>query len=252
MRKPSMPLPRQAHAPRDSTSRYPRRRPTPRDLRRVMSSHRLRFPFRVLPMLHRSSQCLVPMISKLTLDSMPYRYYLPRFVPLQRFSVARSYLTSSGFHPPVRLRPQGFAPSRRFLPRATLRAYFISLPLLGFPFEALFRPQRRTLSRTPGPSWLAPHRVLPRYLGSTQGFTHAARSPPVALGFSQWATSVPPWAFLFEVCYPRQPIVFRKRNHHHPLSFFTAAAFTLATAAEPQGVGLSLARPISLETDHPP
>jgi hypothetical protein len=23
---------------------------------------------------------------------------------------------------------------------------------------------------------------------------------------------------------------------HHPLSFFTAAAFTLATAAEPQGV----------------
>lgn len=86
-------------------------------------------------------------------------YCLPRFGPLQCFSAAQSYLAPAGSNPLVRLRPQGFAPSRRFVPRATMRAYFIPLPLMGFPFEALFHMQRRTLSRAPGPSWLAPHRV---------------------------------------------------------------------------------------------
>jgi len=38
--------------------------------------------------------------------------------------------------PPVKLRPQGFAPSRRLAPPATFRACFIPVPLLGFPFEA--------------------------------------------------------------------------------------------------------------------
>lgn len=32
----------------------------------------------------------------------------------------------------VPLRPQGFAPSRRFAPRAISRAYFIPIPILGF------------------------------------------------------------------------------------------------------------------------
>jgi hypothetical protein len=86
-------------------------------------------------------------------------YCLPRFGPLQCFSAAQSYLAPTGSIPLVRLRPQGFAPSRRFVPRATMRACFIPLPLMGFPFEALIHTQRRTFSRTPGPSWLAPHRV---------------------------------------------------------------------------------------------
>jgi hypothetical protein len=89
----------------------------------------------------------------------PTLYYLPRFGPLQCFSAAQSYLAPAGSNPLVRLRPQGFAPSRRFVPRATMRAYFLPLPLMGFPFEALFHMQRRTPFRTPGPSWLAPHRV---------------------------------------------------------------------------------------------
>jgi hypothetical protein len=36
------------------------------------------------------------------------------------------------------LRPQGFAPSRRFTPPVTCRAYFIPIPLLGFPLRGLF------------------------------------------------------------------------------------------------------------------
>jgi hypothetical protein len=35
-------------------------------------------------------------------------------------------------NPPVTLRPQGFAPSRRFAPHTTCRACFIPVPLLGF------------------------------------------------------------------------------------------------------------------------
>jgi hypothetical protein len=61
---------------------------------------------------------------------------------------------------------------------------------------------------------------------------HAACSPPVVLGFSQWTTSVPPWVFLFEVCCLERPI---ELEPDHPLTFFTAAAFTLAIAAEPRG-----------------
>jgi len=38
-----------------------------------------------------------------------------------------------------------------------------------------------------------------------RGSMHAACSPPVALGFSQFTTLVPPWVCLFEVCCPRRP-----------------------------------------------
>jgi hypothetical protein len=60
-------------------------------------------------------------------------------------------------NPPVMLRPQGFAPSRRFAPPATCRACFIPVPLLGFPFEAFPTPCR-TPFRAPDPSgfWLGP------------------------------------------------------------------------------------------------
>jgi hypothetical protein len=85
-----------------------------------------------------------------------------------------------------------------------------------------------------------------------RGSMHAVCSPPVALGFSQVTTSVPPWVSLFEVSYRRQPTEIPRTGSIIPLSFFTAAAFKLATAAEPQGVGLSQVRLFSLENDHPP
>jgi hypothetical protein len=40
-------------------------------------------------------------------------------------------------NPPVTLRPQGFAPSRRFAPCAASRASFIPVPLLGFALRGL-------------------------------------------------------------------------------------------------------------------
>jgi len=52
--------------------------------------------------------------------------------PLQRFPSRAEPHTSGSSQPPVMLRPQGFSPSRRFAPRATSRACFISVPLLGF------------------------------------------------------------------------------------------------------------------------
>jgi hypothetical protein len=41
---------------------------------------------------------------------------LPRFLPLQRLSATRSHLPPPVPIPPVKLRPQGFSPSRRFAP----------------------------------------------------------------------------------------------------------------------------------------
>jgi hypothetical protein len=44
----------------------------------------------------------------------------------------RSYLVPAGPIPPVGLRPQGFAPSRRLAPLMAFRAYSIPVPLMGF------------------------------------------------------------------------------------------------------------------------
>jgi hypothetical protein len=52
--------------------------------------------------------------------------------PFSVFPAARSHISPVDPDPPVMLRPQGFAPSRRLAPRATSRACFIPVPLLGF------------------------------------------------------------------------------------------------------------------------
>ena len=60
-------------------------------------------------------------------------------------------------NPPVTLRPQGFAPSRRFAPPTTCRACFIPVPLLGFPYEVFLRGAVRPLERRdPSGFWLGP------------------------------------------------------------------------------------------------
>ena len=78
---------------------------------------------------------------------------LPRFFPLQRLSVTRSHIAPAIPIPPVKLRPQGFAPSRRLAPLTTFRAYSIPVPLMGFyPSRPLsspgaVRPLRRRAPR---------------------------------------------------------------------------------------------------------
>jgi hypothetical protein len=66
---------------------------------------------------------------------------LPKFLPLQRLSTTRSHLPPAGPTPPVTLRPQGFAPSRRLAPLMAFRACSIPVPLMGFyPSRPLSSP----------------------------------------------------------------------------------------------------------------
>jgi hypothetical protein len=59
------------------------------------------------------------------------RLLLPRFEPLQRLPVERSHITPADPDPPVTLRPQGFAPSRRFAPRSASPGLFHPGSALG-------------------------------------------------------------------------------------------------------------------------
>jgi hypothetical protein len=90
------------------------------------------------------------------------------FFPFSVFPTARSDISPVIPKPLVKLRPQGFAPSRRFAPRTICRAYSIPVPLLGFPSEVLILPQRRTFFRTPGPSEVFIH---PKVNVPPQGFS---------------------------------------------------------------------------------
>jgi hypothetical protein len=67
---------------------------------------------------------------------------LPRFVPLQRLSNHRERLSMPShrplakFHlPPTRLRPRVFTTPRRLAPPVICQAYFIPVPLMGFPLR---------------------------------------------------------------------------------------------------------------------
>jgi hypothetical protein len=165
----------------------------------------------------------------------------------------RSHITPARSNPLVTLRPQGFAPSRRLAPRATLRTYFIPLPLLGFPFEALIHEQRRTFSRTPGPSRL-PH-------ASLCSATHVSASGvpdtlpaarPQLPGLTRFTTSVPPWAFLSEAsCRCDRPAIPRTGRLPSPLVLRCDGVQARHHRWTP-GCCIASAQPISLETNMPP
>ena len=107
----------------------------------------------------------------------------PRFVPLQRLASRTEPHNPAGPIPPVWLRPQGFAPSRRLAPRATCRACFISVPLLGFPFEALTPSVvPYALSDAAALGFLAATSRLPP---PPQGLEHTTESPSADPGFSR-------------------------------------------------------------------
>jgi hypothetical protein len=164
------------------------------------SSHRLRFPFRVSPMLHRR------LWSPRTLwsasqphDSKPYAL-LPSEVWSPSVFLSRTELPSSN-----RIHPAGSVASSGFRTLSTLCS--------PCDHAGLFHP-----ASTHGVSLrgLDPH-AAPYVLSNAgslvvssasrltailrlhiRGSMHAANSPPVALGFSQLTTSVPPWVCLFE------------------------------------------------------
>jgi hypothetical protein len=75
------------------------------------------------------------------------------FFPFSVLPATRSHLPRRDPSRPVRLRPRGFAPPRRFAPRATCRACFISVPPLGFTLRGFYPLRCRTPFRTPRPSW---------------------------------------------------------------------------------------------------
>lgn len=121
--------------------------------------------------------------------------------------------------PPVTLRPQGFAPSRRFAPPTTCRACFIPVPLLGFPFEACspHGAVRSLERRTP--------QVFDDVLAdaaSPSGIEHTVQILPAGLGFSQVTTALPPWVWPSRGVLPG-PVVSRVTSPP-PLSRFSEQA----------------------------
>lgn len=108
-------------------------------------------PF-MLPLPNRSTRDL---LSRLALRAALLRPLLPRFGTLQRFPIrSEPPIPPTVPNRRVKLRPQSFALSRRFAPAMNCRAYFVPVPLLGFPFEAFLHRQRRILFRVPRPSGL--------------------------------------------------------------------------------------------------
>lgn len=59
------------------------------------------------------------------------------FFPFSVFPVSMGDIPRWLPRHPVTLRPQGFTPSRRFIPTVTCWAYFIPVPLLGFTLRGL-------------------------------------------------------------------------------------------------------------------
>jgi hypothetical protein len=114
--------------------------------------------------------------------------------PFSVFPTTESNLPPANPNPPVMLRPQGFAPSRRLAPPAACRAYFIPVPLLGFPFEALIPPIRRTPSRAPRPS-RGLHPKSHDFESPPQGSSTNQRSHPPARGLDASNEQLPPWVF---------------------------------------------------------
>jgi len=122
------------------------------------------------------------------------------FSPLQRFPSRAEPPIPGGF-PTHRfvLRPQGFAPSRRFAPRSASRACFIPVPLLGFGSSRLFSARdavRRFRRRAPpGVPYL-----LRRAGPPLQGFSTSREARPRYPGFSQATVSNASTSFIpFEV-----------------------------------------------------
>jgi hypothetical protein len=95
---------------------------------------------RVSPIRHHcgtSCRMLLPIRDPLLSQSRTARSPFQGLVPFSVFPITRSLPRPTRSQRAGPLRPQGFAPSRRFAPRIIYRAYSIPIPLLGFSLRGL-------------------------------------------------------------------------------------------------------------------
>jgi len=165
--------------------------------------------------------------------------------PFSVFPATRSHLPPAGANPPVTLRPQGFAPSRRFAPRATSRACFIPVPLLGFTPRG-FVPRATPYAISDAGPLLGFPPVSEEPGRPSRGPTRRAKPVHVTRGLA--------WSSLrcLHELHPLRgflpPAAAGSVNPACPLSRFLGSAFTLTSPPAPQGVfrrrrSQSLSRP---------
>jgi hypothetical protein len=165
--------------------------------------------------------------------------------PFSVFPAVQSNLTPASPNPPVTLRPQGFAPSRRFAPRTTSRAYFIPVPLLGFTPRGL-DPRATPYAVSDAGPLLGFPPVSEEPGRPSRGPTRRAKPVHVTRGLA-W----PSLRCLHEL-HPLRGVlpsaIARSVNPASPLTCFLDAVFTLTSPPAPQGLyrrrrSRSLSRP---------
>lgn len=157
----------------------------------------------------------------------PFRGFFPVSVSQSR----RATYIREGPTSAVTLRPQGFAPSRRFAPFATSRAYSIPDPLLGFTLRGLDPPVvPYVLSNAVS---LGAYPYLGLWYGSLQGLAHHEKPGHQAWSSARLLVRVPPWAFRSKAsCRWRTTGV---SSTNHPLSRFYSTGRKRTIPSAPQG-----------------
>jgi hypothetical protein len=131
------------------------------------------------------------------------------------------------------LRPQGFAPSRRFTPHTTCRAYFIPVPFLGFTLRGL-HPRVAPYAVSDAGPLMRFHRFRRTSL-PLQGFNTLREARPRRLGVNQNTVSYASLSFIsYEVSCFWRPMSWLCPSS--PLTRFFDSAFKLASSLAPQGL----------------
>ena len=180
----------------DSTSRLPRRRPV-HTICVDVSSHRLRFPFRVSPMLHRSWLGPRTLWSASQPHDSKLHLLLPSEVSSPSAFFSRAELpNSSRIHPAGSVAPSGFRTLSTLSSPCDLAGLFHPATTLGVSLRGLDPHAAPYVLSNAGSLVVGAASRLTAILRlHIRDSMHAACSPPVALGFSQVTTSVPPWVF---------------------------------------------------------
>jgi hypothetical protein len=118
---------------------------------------------------------------------------LPRFGPLQRLpSLAEPHTPNPDPSVLVTLHPQGFSPSRCLAPRATCRACFIPVPLLGSALRGL-RPCTMPYAFSDAAPFMGFRlRPLKDSACPSKGRPHRAKLEPQVWGLARWLRRMPP------------------------------------------------------------
>jgi len=145
-------------------------------------------------------------ISKLTTDSKLH-HLLPSKVSSPSACISRTELPSSGgIHPAGSVAPSGFRTLSTLCSPCNLAGLFHPATTLGVSLRGLV-PHAAPYVLSDAGSLVVTRIAFDRDTKlHIRGSMHAVCSPPVALGFSQVTTSVPPWVSLFEVSCWRPPM----------------------------------------------